>query len=108
MGRNWERIHEESRKTLVSLLYYIGAGMLIFGSIFFAYYANKNQYYSVIHNRGFAILGIGLMSVGTIGYFSNRLPHEQKTFTAIFTKSLLALFYSTGTFCLTLSILRSN
>ena len=108
MGWNWERIHEESRKTLVSLLYYVGAGVLIFSAILLAYYANKNQIYTVIHNRGFAIIGMGLLAVGTVGYFSSKLTHEQKTFTAIFTKSLLALFYSMGTFCITLSILRSN
>lgn len=108
MSRDWERIHEESKRTLIALLNYIAAGVAIFGAIILAYFANKNQYYPALHNRVYTIIGIGLMAVGTLGYFNNKLLREHKTFSAIFTKSILALFYSMGTFCITLSILRSS
>jgi heme/copper-type cytochrome/quinol oxidase subunit 3 len=100
MNWNWERIHEESQKTLSALLNYIAAGVVIFGAIILAYFVNKNQYYPAFHNRVYAIIGIGLMVVGTLG---NKLTKEQKAFTAVFTNSLLVLFYSMGTFCITLS-----
>ena len=108
MGLNWTRIHKESRKTLVVMLYYSGSGVLIFGAIMLAYYANKNQCYMTIHNRGFAILGTGLMSVGTLGYLGHQVTWGGKTFTEFFSKTILAIMYFTGTFCITLSILRSN
>ena len=70
MNWNWEKIHEESRKTLIALLYYVGAGLIIFGAILLAYLAYKNHYYTGIHNRGYAVLGIGLLLAGALGYFS--------------------------------------
>ncbi len=108
MELNWERIYDESKRTLIALLYYIGAGVIIFGAILLAYYTNKNQYFAEIHNRFCALIGAGLMLVGTLGYFGNKLKWEHKAFTDIFAKTLLGLFYFSGTFCIALSILRSN
>lgn len=96
---NWNRIHEESSKTLVAMLYYIGAGMVILGAILFAHYVYKNQYYTTISNRAFAILGTGIMSVGTLGYLGHKLTWGGKTFTEFFSKGILSILYFSGTFC---------
>jgi hypothetical protein len=108
MEKDWERIHLESKRTLIALLNYIATGVVIFGAIVIAYFANKDQPYHEIHNRIYAIMGMGMMVSGTLGYFNNKLTKKQKTFTSVFSKSVLAFCYSTGTFCITVFILKSS
>ena len=108
MEKDWERIHIESKRTLIAFLNYIAAGVVTFGAIIIAYFANKDQSYHGLHNRIYAIIGIGMIVSGTLGYFNNKPPKKQKTFTSVFSKSVLALCYSMGTFCITLFILRCN
>jgi len=108
MERDWAQIHLESKRTLIALLNYIGAGVVIFGAIILAYITNRGQSLQEIHNRIYEIMGIGLMVSGNLGYFNNNLTKKKKTFTSVFSKSVLSLLYSMGIFCITLFILRSS